>query len=103
MLANHKVTPPEYPHAINYEWQAPYRARRIEQLLGTEKHDLNSFQRMQADVVSLAARELLPHFNHPRLKIGTARCRASGRSRSSWPRGGANSPAPSIPTSWATL
>ena len=37
VLANHKVTPPEYPHAINYEWQAPYRARRIEQLLGTEK------------------------------------------------------------------
>ena len=68
VLANHKVTPPEYPHAITHEWQAPYRARRIEQLLGTEKHDLNSFQRMQADVLSLAARELLPHFNHPRLK-----------------------------------
>jgi penicillin G amidase len=62
VLANHKVTPPNYPHHITYEWQPPYRARRIEQLLGSEKHDLESFKRMQADVVSLAARELLPHF-----------------------------------------
>ena len=68
VLANHKVTPPDYPHAINYEWQAPYRAERIEELLGTPRHDLASFQRMQADVVSLAARELLAHFKHPRLK-----------------------------------
>jgi penicillin G amidase len=68
VLANHKVTPPDYPHHINYEWQAPYRARRIEELLGAGKHDVASFRGMQADVVSLAARELLPHFKHPRLQ-----------------------------------
>jgi penicillin G amidase len=62
VLANHKVTPPKYPHHITYEWQPPYRARRIEQLLGSQKHDLESFKRMQADVVSLAARQLLPSF-----------------------------------------
>jgi penicillin G amidase len=62
VLANHKVTPPKYPHHITYEWQPPYRARRIEQLLGSGKHDLESFKRMQADVVSLAARQLLPSF-----------------------------------------
>ena len=63
VLANHKVTPPKYPHHITYEWQPPYRARRIQELLGTaERHDLASFRRMQADVVSLAARELLPRF-----------------------------------------
>jgi penicillin amidase len=72
VLANHKIVPPKYPHHITSEWQAPYRARRIEQLLSrTEKHDLAGFKRMQADVVSLAVRELLPRFlaaqPHPQL------------------------------------
>src|SRR5688572_14286879 len=58
--ANHKLTPPGYPHAISYEWQLPYRARRIEALLGAQKHTLESFARMQMDVVSLAAQDLLP-------------------------------------------
>ena len=63
VLANHKIVPPKYPHHITYEWQPPFRARRIEELLsGTDKHDLSSFKRMQADVVSLAVRELLPRF-----------------------------------------
>ena len=58
--ANHKITPPGYPHHIGYEWQPPYRARRIEELLGRGSHTLDGFARMQMDVVSLAARELLP-------------------------------------------
>lgn len=67
VLANHKIVPPNYPHHITYDWQPPYRARRIEELLGSEqqgseKHDLSSFRRMQADVVSIAVRELLPRF-----------------------------------------
>ena len=57
VLANHKTAPPDYPHHITYEWQPPYRARRIEQLLAAnEKHDIASFKANQADVVSLAAR-----------------------------------------------
>jgi penicillin G amidase len=63
ILANHKIVPPKYPHHITYEWQPPYRARRIEELLSaSEKHDLASFKRMQADAVSIAVRELLPRF-----------------------------------------
>jgi len=58
--ANHKIVPPGYPHHISYEWQAPYRARRIEALLAGERHTLGSFAGIQMDVVSLAARELLP-------------------------------------------
>ena len=59
--ANHKVTPPGYPHHITFEWQPPYRASRIEELLlKTPAHDAASFARMQMDHVSLAARELLP-------------------------------------------
>ena len=63
VLANHKIVPPNYPHHITYEWQPPYRARRIEELLSrAEKHDAASFKRMHGDVVSLAVRELLPLF-----------------------------------------
>jgi len=59
--ANHKVVPPGYRYAITYEWDAPYRANRIDELIDSvKKHDGASFARMQADVVSLAARELLP-------------------------------------------
>jgi penicillin amidase len=61
VTANHKIVPPRYPHFITYGWDAPYRARRIDELLDEVRaHDRASFARMQADVVSLAARELLP-------------------------------------------
>ena len=61
VTANHRITPPGYPHHITFEWQEPYRARRIEELLAAlPKHGRPSFARMQLDTVSLAARELLP-------------------------------------------
>lgn len=60
--ANDKVTPPDYPYLVTadgYEW--PYRARRIETLLGTRpKASVDMFAGMQADIISLAARDLLP-------------------------------------------
>jgi penicillin amidase len=63
VLANHKIVPPGYRHHITYEWQPPYRARRIEELLSqTAKHNVESFKRMQSDVVSIAVREMLPRF-----------------------------------------
>jgi penicillin amidase len=61
VTANHKITPPGYPHHITSEWQPPYRAKRIEELLAAVRHHgTPSFARMQLDTVSLAARELLP-------------------------------------------
>ena len=61
VTANHRITPPGYPHFISSDWEPPYRADRIQQLLdATPKHDVPSFARIQADVVSLAMRELLP-------------------------------------------
>ena len=61
VTANQRITPPDYPYFVTSEWQPPYRADRIQQLLdATPKHDVNSFARIQADVVSLAMRELLP-------------------------------------------
>ncbi|MBV8031120.1 MAG: penicillin acylase family protein [Betaproteobacteria bacterium] len=60
VTANQKITPPGYPFPITFEWEPPYRASRIETLLDSRpKHSVESFARMQADVVSGAARELL--------------------------------------------
>ncbi len=61
VTANQKVVPPGYRHFITSEWQPPYRARRITELLdAVARHSVPSFARMQADVVSLPAREQLP-------------------------------------------
>ena len=59
--ANHRTVPPGYRHFITSEWQAPYRADRITELLAaTQKHSRESFARMQMDTVSSPVRELLP-------------------------------------------
>jgi len=61
LTANHRITPPGYPHFISSDWEPPFRADRIRQLLdATPKHSVQSFARIQADVVSLAMRESLP-------------------------------------------
>ncbi len=61
VTANHKVTPPGYPHFITSDWFPPYRAERIEELLAAHaKHSRETFARMQADNESRLARELLP-------------------------------------------
>ncbi|MCM5682010.1 penicillin acylase family protein [Schlegelella sp. S2-27] len=59
--ANQRIHPPEYPHFITSEWTLPYRQQRIEQLLPAHpKHNVETMASIQADVVSLAARRLLP-------------------------------------------
>ena len=59
--ANEKIVGPDYPYFLTSEWTLPYRAERIEQLLAASaSHSIASFGRIQADHVSLAARELLP-------------------------------------------
>ena len=68
VAANQKIVPPGYRHFITSEWAPPYRARRIKELLdAVPKHTVPSFARLQADVVSLPAREQLPRMlkTHP--------------------------------------
>jgi len=61
VTANNKIVPPGYKRWITSEWQPPYRAERIEELLAAvPKHTVPSFARVQADIVSLPLRELLP-------------------------------------------
>jgi penicillin amidase len=61
VTANHRITPPGYAHFISSDWQPPYRAHRIAELLrALPTHSIGSFARIQGDVVSLPVRELLP-------------------------------------------
>jgi penicillin amidase len=60
VTANHKITPPGYGHYLTADWFLPYRAERITQLIEARpKHDVASFRRIQGDVNSLAARDLM--------------------------------------------
>ncbi len=62
--ANHKMIPDNYRYKVGYEWASPYRFRRIEQVLEQAKasgHKLTieDMEKLQSDVVSLPAQELL--------------------------------------------
>jgi penicillin amidase len=73
--ANQRIHGPDYPHYITGEWAAPYRQQRIEALLQAKgKHDRESLSLIQADVVSLAARRLLPRLRkaEPSHALGAA-------------------------------
>jgi penicillin amidase len=63
VTANNRIVGDDYPHHITSEWLDGFRAKRIEQLLEErERHDLESFEAIQADNLSLpgieAARRL---------------------------------------------
>ena len=74
VTANQRITPPGYAHFISSDWQPPYRADRIQQLLdATPKHTVQSFAAIQADVLSQAMRELLPRLLATRPRSEEAR------------------------------
>lgn len=59
--ANQRITAPGYKPFLGQDWAPPYRYERIAALLnGTAKHDVQSMQRIQADIHSDAALRLLP-------------------------------------------
>lgn len=71
--ANHKIVPDDYPYWITGEWAAPYRARRIEELLSARpKHSIESFAALQGDVRSAMAADLLPLMLAPEPAAGAA-------------------------------
>ena len=61
VTANNKIVDDDYPYFISRDWAAPYRAERITQLIEGRRHDRESFRAIQADEVSLMAREMLPY------------------------------------------
>ena len=60
VTANNRMTGDDYPHLLSSEWQPPYRAQRIADLIEAfSPLDLAANGRIQNDTVSLAARRFL--------------------------------------------
>jgi penicillin G amidase len=58
VTANNRIVGDEYPHHITSEWLDGFRARRIEQLLrASDEHDIESFEAMQSDNLSIPGLE----------------------------------------------
>jgi len=58
VTANNRIVGDGYPHHITSEWLDGYRARRIEELLrASEEHDVEGFEAMQSDNLSLPGLE----------------------------------------------
>ncbi|MEX2519737.1 MAG: penicillin acylase family protein, partial [Paracoccaceae bacterium] len=59
--ANNRSTNAAFPNHISFDWEAPYRIRRIEQKLNARQfHSADSFMELQNDTVSEMARAVLP-------------------------------------------
>ncbi len=59
--ANHNILPKGYKQELGYEWSAPYRFRRIEEVLRRGKDfTVADFERLQHDEFSVTAREIVP-------------------------------------------
>jgi len=60
VTANHNILPPGYKHELGYEWADPIRFWRISEVLSSAKGKFNvdDFEKLQHDEVSLPAREL---------------------------------------------
>jgi penicillin amidase len=59
--ANNKIVPGSYPHFISRDWDLPFRAERIEEMLtATPRQSPNASAEIQADTLSIMARRLVP-------------------------------------------
>jgi penicillin amidase len=62
--ANHKMIPKNYPYNVGFEWASPDRVQRIEEVISGvqdsgKKITLEDMEKLQTDVVSLVARQLV--------------------------------------------
>jgi penicillin amidase len=61
--ANERTAPADFPVFLGRDWHAPWRARRIHQLLDARPHQsVSDFEAMQRDDVSVLAQDILPIF-----------------------------------------
>lgn len=62
VTANNRVAPDSYPYLISTDWAPPYRAARITELIEAgQDFTVDDMAAIQADVVSLQARQVLPY------------------------------------------
>jgi penicillin amidase len=58
VTANNRIVGDDYPHHITSDWLDGFRARRIEELLrASDEHDIESFEAMQSDNLSIPGLE----------------------------------------------
>ncbi len=63
VTANHAVVDEKYPYLVSLEWSAGYRAARIAEMIQAKaKLSAEDIQAIQADTLSLGAKEILPYF-----------------------------------------
>jgi penicillin amidase len=60
--ANNAIVPLNSPFYYGEDWEEPFRAERLQQFFDTiSTHDLETSMKMQADIASIAAKQLLPY------------------------------------------
>lgn len=58
--ANHNIVPDGYTHDLGFDWSAPYRFERIDEVLARGgRFTIEDFQALQLDETSLPARQLI--------------------------------------------
>jgi len=63
VTANNKIVPDGFPYYVSFDWDIPFRADRVrELLLQKEKHSIESFKIMQNDVYTKEGEAFLPVF-----------------------------------------
>ncbi|UCE21609.1 MAG: penicillin acylase family protein, partial [Candidatus Aminicenantes bacterium] len=61
ITANNKIISDDFPHYISFDWDAPFRAERIRELLSQgKKHSIESFKIIQNDVYTKKGERILP-------------------------------------------
>ena len=61
VMANQNMLPEDFPFYVSADWDAPFRANRIKELLlRTEKHSVSSLQSLQQDIHSKKGELFLP-------------------------------------------
>lgn len=100
--ANNRLVGPDYPYMITRNWDDPYRAERIHELLGgRERHSLEDTMQQQGDVISVAARELTPRMVSAARNGGGDKTTGALEMMAKWDfRMAADRPEPLIYTAW---
>ena len=71
--ANHNIVPSGYPHDLGFDWSAPYRFERIDEVLKEGgPFSVDDFKRLQHDEVSLPARQLVAMLRESPARNSTA-------------------------------
>ncbi len=100
--ANNRLVGPDYPYMITRNWDDPYRAERIYELLALgEKHSLEDTIRQQADILSAAARGLVARMVAAAGSGGSEQADRALEMLANWDyRMAADRPEPLIYTAW---